>query len=61
MQQPWFKDWFNTPYYHQLYFKRDEKEAAAYPSADTAANALHSVKDREDRITAEDRAWDGDS
>lgn len=30
MQQPWFKDWFNTPYYHQLYFKRDEKEAAAF-------------------------------
>jgi len=30
MQQPWFKDWFNSPYYHQLYFKRDEKEAAAF-------------------------------
>ena len=25
MQQTWFKDWFNSPYYHQLYFKRDEK------------------------------------
>jgi SAM-dependent methyltransferase len=30
MQQPWFKEWFNTPYYHQLYFKRDEREAAAF-------------------------------
>ncbi len=30
MQQAWFKDWFNTPYYHQLYFKRDEQEAAAF-------------------------------
>lgn len=30
MHDPWFKDWFNTPYYHQLYFKRDEKEAAAF-------------------------------
>jgi SAM-dependent methyltransferase len=30
MQQQWFKDWFNTPYYHQLYFKRDEKEAGAF-------------------------------
>ncbi len=30
MQHQWFKDWFNTPYYHQLYFKRDEKEAAAF-------------------------------
>jgi len=30
MEQQWFKDWFNTPYYHQLYFKRDEKEAAAF-------------------------------
>jgi SAM-dependent methyltransferase len=27
---PWFKDWFNSPYYHQLYFKHDEKEAAAF-------------------------------
>jgi len=30
MQQTWFKDWFNSPYYHQLYFKRDDKEAAAF-------------------------------
>ncbi|MEP6674041.1 MAG: methyltransferase domain-containing protein [Ferruginibacter sp.] len=30
MQQPWFKNWFNTPYYHQLYFKRDDREAAAF-------------------------------
>jgi SAM-dependent methyltransferase len=28
--QPWFKDWFNSPYYHQLYFNRDENEAAAF-------------------------------
>lgn len=28
--QPWFKDWFNSPYYHQLYFNRDEQEAAAF-------------------------------
>jgi SAM-dependent methyltransferase len=27
---PWFKDWFNSPYYHQLYFNRDEKEAALF-------------------------------
>ena len=26
----WFRDWFNSPYYHQLYFKRDETEAAAF-------------------------------
>ena len=30
MQQTWFKDWFNSPYYHQLYFNRDEHEAAAF-------------------------------
>ena len=30
MQQTWFKDWFNSPYYHQLYFNRDNKEAAAF-------------------------------
>ncbi|MEO7961565.1 MAG: class I SAM-dependent methyltransferase [Ginsengibacter sp.] len=28
--QPWFKEWFNSPYYHQLYFKRDEAEASAF-------------------------------
>ena len=27
---PWFKDWFNSPYYHQLYFNRDEQEAAKF-------------------------------
>ena len=30
MESPWFKDWFNSPYYHQLYFKRDQNEAAAF-------------------------------
>jgi SAM-dependent methyltransferase len=30
MTTTWFKDWFNSPYYHQLYFKRDELEAAAF-------------------------------
>jgi SAM-dependent methyltransferase len=28
--QPWFKDWFNSPYYYLLYFKRDKKEAADF-------------------------------
>lgn len=27
---PWFKNWFNSPYYHHLYFNRDEKEAADF-------------------------------
>ena len=26
----WFKEWFNSPYYHQLYFDRDEQEAAEF-------------------------------
>ena len=30
MQKTWFKHWFNSPYYHQLYFNRDYKEAAAF-------------------------------
>lgn len=30
MEHPWFKNWFNSPYYHLLYFNRDEKEAAAF-------------------------------
>lgn len=28
--QPWYVKWFNSPYYYQLYFKRDKKEAAAF-------------------------------
>lgn len=30
MQQPWFKDWFNSSYYHLLYFNRDKTEAATF-------------------------------
>jgi SAM-dependent methyltransferase len=29
----WFRDWFNSQYYHLLYFKRDEEEAAAFMDA----------------------------
>jgi len=29
-QEPWFKEWFDSPYYYQLYFKRDKAEAAAF-------------------------------
>ena len=28
--KPWYEDWFNSPYYYQLYFKRDKKEAADF-------------------------------
>ena len=31
--QEWYRDWFNSPYYHLLYFKRDEQEAAAFIDA----------------------------
>ena len=27
---PWYKDWFNSPFYHQLYFERNEKEAESF-------------------------------
>ncbi len=30
MENSWFKDWFNSPYYHQLYAYRDQKEAADF-------------------------------
>jgi SAM-dependent methyltransferase len=30
VQKQWFKDWFNSPYYHLLYSNRDEREAAAF-------------------------------
>lgn len=26
----WYKDWFSSPFYHKLYFERDEKEADAF-------------------------------
>ena len=26
----WYKDWFNSPFYHKLYFDRDENEASAF-------------------------------
>lgn len=28
--QAWYRDWFNSPYYHMLYFQRDAQEAAAF-------------------------------
>ena len=28
--QSWYTNWFNSPYYHQLYFGRDEREAAGF-------------------------------
>lgn len=33
MQHPWFQDWFSSPFYHQLYFKRDDQEAEAFINA----------------------------
>ena len=26
----WYKEWFNSSFYHKLYFERDEKEAASF-------------------------------
>src|ERR1700743_652674 len=26
----WFREWFDSPYYHKLYFERDEQEASAF-------------------------------
>ena len=31
-ERTWYKDWFSSPFYHKLYFERDEKEAAAFIS-----------------------------
>jgi SAM-dependent methyltransferase len=30
VQKHWFKDWFNSPYYHLLYSNRDNEEAASF-------------------------------
>ncbi|MGZ3847069.1 MAG: SAM-dependent methyltransferase [Flavisolibacter sp.] len=27
VEKEWYKAWFNSPFYHKLYFERDEKEA----------------------------------
>ncbi|HEX4958887.1 MAG TPA: class I SAM-dependent methyltransferase [Lacibacter sp.] len=29
-KKSWYRNWFNSPYYHLLYFQRDEQEAAAF-------------------------------
>lgn len=29
----WYENWFNSPYYHLLYFQRDEQEAARFIDA----------------------------
>lgn len=29
-EQAWYKEWFNSPFYHKLYFDRDENEAGAF-------------------------------
>src|SRR5262245_54724747 len=31
--RPWFESWFDTPYYHQLYGRHDEQEAAGFVEA----------------------------
>ncbi|HEY1114079.1 MAG TPA: class I SAM-dependent methyltransferase [Chitinophagaceae bacterium] len=30
VSREWYKDWFNSEYYHKLYFDRDEKEAECF-------------------------------
>ncbi len=42
MQQNWYKDWFNSSYYHQLYFNRDDKEAESF--IDNLINHLKPTK-----------------
>lgn len=48
MPQTWFKDWFNSPYYHILYKKRDDKEAQSFMDAlckHLQLNSAHRVWD----------------
>jgi SAM-dependent methyltransferase len=30
MSKQWYENWFDSPYYHKLYFDRDEQEASAF-------------------------------
>ena len=32
-QRSWFREWFNSPYYHLLYANRDEQEASSFIDA----------------------------
>jgi SAM-dependent methyltransferase len=43
VQKHWFKDWFNSPYYHLLYNNRDNQEAASF--IDQLLKYLHPVPD----------------
>lgn len=48
MSHTWFENWFNSPYYHILYKKRDDKEAQAFMDALAAhlqLNASHKIWD----------------
>lgn len=58
----WFREWFDSPYYHQLYFERDEKEATAFinrllsvlhPPASSRILDLACGRGRHSRILAE--------
>lgn len=55
----------NTAWYYNVRTGQVEPEGQSkatdllgpYPSPEAAANALESVKEREERLEAEDRAW----
>jgi len=58
----WYKDWFNSPYYHILYGKRDEREAESFvshlldfikPSPDALFLDLACGKGRHSRMIAD--------
>lgn len=40
-EKAWYKDWFNSPFYHKLYFERDESEAASF--IDNLVGFLHPI------------------
>src|SRR5688572_12676909 len=29
-RQPWYKDWFNSPFYHKLYFETEGEKSQAF-------------------------------
>ena len=58
----WYKDWFNSAYYHKLYFDRDEAEAQAFitrliehinPSANSRMLDVACGKGRHSKFLAE--------
>ena len=65
-EREWYKEWFSSPFYHKLYFSRDEAEAKAFiqclsaylkPLPDSRMLDVACGKGRHSRLLAADGYW----